>query len=142
MKQIVCVYACSYGGMYICVLHTQLCAIAFLSWGQCHTSFLRNCLCYVFKTWDFPKGSRTLWENPQQTLSWAHRVSHSLNWQPQSLHGTDLGALHICYSCIVWSSCGNPSCGILGCLWLFCKLLKSSSSYWVPLVILSTMEGA
>ena len=39
-----------------------------------------------------------------------------LKGQPGSLRGTDLGTLHICDSCVTWSSCGTSNSGNRGCL--------------------------
>ena len=56
-----------------------------------------------------PKRSRTLQENLQSQLTWVHRGSQRLNCQPESIHGIDLGPLHICNSCAAGSSCGTPT---------------------------------
>lgn len=55
-----------------------------------------------------------------------------LKWQLKSLHGSVLGPLHICYDCWlgIW---GDSWQWEWGCLWLFCLLLESLSSYWVAL---------
>ena len=52
------------------------------------------------------EGIRTSQEIPQNQLTLAHRGSQRLNHEPGSLHGTDLGPLHICNSCAAGSSCG------------------------------------
>lgn len=38
-------------------------------------------------------------------------VAQRLNQQPGGLHGTDLGLLHVCYSCVAGSSYGIPTVG-------------------------------
>ena len=38
--------------------------------------------------------------------------------QWKSTHRLDLGSLHICSRCAVWSSCGSPYNWNWGCLWL------------------------
>lgn len=41
----------------------------------------------------------------------AHGNSQNLRQLPGSLHGTDLGLLHIYDCCIAWPICGTPSNG-------------------------------
>lgn len=53
------------------------------------------------------RGSGTLQENTQKWLAW-FMGTQSLNQQPVSLQGTDLGPLHMCDSCVAWSICGTP----------------------------------
>lgn len=36
-------------------------------------------------------------------------VTHSLDQQPGSLYGTNLGPLHVSDSWVTWSACGTPS---------------------------------
>lgn len=50
-------------------------------------------------------------DNPQNQLTWAHRGSQGLNQQPGSLHGIDIGPLHMCLGCAAWSSSGTPNSG-------------------------------
>lgn len=38
--------------------------------------------------------------------------------ETESLHGTHLGHLHICYICMAGSSCRAPNSGRMGFLWL------------------------
>jgi len=64
-----------------------------------------------------PEGTRTLQENPQHQLTWAHRDSQRLNCQPRSLPETDLDPLPLYYSCVTWSSCGTPNSKNMVCLW-------------------------
>ena len=52
-----------------------------------------------------PEVSRTLQENLQNRLTWAHRGSKRLNCQPENMKGMNLGALYICNSCVAESSC-------------------------------------
>ena len=47
----------------------------------------------------------------QEQLTWAHRSSQIPDPQPGGLHGTDLGLLHMCDSCVVGSICGTPNNG-------------------------------
>jgi hypothetical protein len=61
-----------------------------------------------------------------------------LNWQPVSSPGTDIGSLHICNSCVAWSSCGTLKSGCRGYLWHFYCLLGCFYSYWVALSSLKT----
>lgn len=89
-----------------------------------------------------PEGSRTIQENPKNHLTWAHRNSQRLNWQPRSLHGTDLESLNICYSCITWSSFVSPFSWNRGCLCLFCWFLGHYSSYWFTLANLPATWSA
>ena len=49
-----------------------------------------------------------------------------------SLHRTDLGPLHRCYSCIAWSSCGTPNSESRDCLTLACLETFSSSGLPSP----------
>jgi hypothetical protein len=65
-----------------------------------------------------PEESRTPQENLQNQVTSGLR-----DWtanQPGSLHRTDLGPLHLCYSCVAWYSCGAPNSGSRGCHWLNC----------------------
>lgn len=52
------------------------------------------------------------------------RGSQRLNRQLECHHGTDLGSLHVCYSCETWSSYGTPHSGSRGSFWLCYLLLK------------------
>ena len=52
-------------------------------------------------------------ENRHQ-LSRAHGGSQRLKQQPHSLHGSVLGPLHVCYSCVAWCFCETPNSGIGG----------------------------
>lgn len=54
-------------------------------------------------------GSRSCQWNPWKQLTWAHRSSQILDQQLRSLHGTDLGPLHMCDSCIALFTCRIPS---------------------------------
>lgn len=65
------------------------------------------------------EGSRTPWEGSHNQLTWAQRGSQRLNGQKGSLHGTELGTLHICHSYAAWSTCGTPNSGNGCCLQLF-----------------------
>lgn len=47
-----------------------------------------------------PEGARTPQETTQSQLNWGHGASQRLDHMPGSLHGTDLGSIHICYSCV------------------------------------------
>lgn len=49
-------------------------------------------------------------KNPQKQLPWLMETQ-SLNQQPKSPHGTDLGLLHICDNYVVYSVCGNSGSG-------------------------------
>lgn len=53
-----------------------------------------------------PEGSRKPQENLQNQITYAHRGSQTLNYQPENIHGPDLGHTHICNSCVACSSCG------------------------------------
>lgn len=44
-----------------------------------------------------------------------------------SLHGTNLGPLHVCDSCIIWSLCKAPSCEIRTCPWPL-------AGFWEPVL--------
>lgn len=50
------------------------------------------------------EGSRTQREGSQNQLTYVHGGSQRLNRQPGSLHETDLGTVHLYYSCVAWSS--------------------------------------
>ena len=56
-----------------------------------------------------PERSRTMQENPQNQLTWAHRGSQRLNRESRSLYRSDLGPLYICYTFVAWSSCATPN---------------------------------
>lgn len=59
-----------------------------------------------------------------ESTNLAHRSSKRLNQhQPGSLHGTDLGPLLICYSCVAWSLRETPKWE-QGCLWFHYLLLR------------------
>ena len=58
-----------------------------------------------------PAGSRTPQENPQNQQTWTHGCSLRLNHQSGSLHWSNLGPLHICYSCVTWCFCGTRNRG-------------------------------
>jgi hypothetical protein len=45
-------------------------------------------------------GIKTTTKNVQNQLTWVHRGSQRGNYQPRSLHGTDLDPLHMYYSCV------------------------------------------
>lgn len=62
-------------------------------------------------------------ENPQNQLTWAHRHLQRVYGHPGSLHGSDLGLLHICYSCVTCCSCETFNSERKGYLWLWCYLL-------------------
>lgn len=57
---------------------------------------LRSCCVYYFKL---------------KAKQKQNTCSQSLNCHPGSLHGSNLGPLHICYSCIVCCSYGTPNSG-------------------------------
>lgn len=79
---------------------------------------------------------------PQNQLSRAHSGSKRLKQQSQNMHGSVLG-LHICYACLLaWYSCGTPNSGNRGCLWLFCLILATLSSYWVASFSIKLRGGA
>jgi hypothetical protein len=42
-----------------------------------------------------------------QSMGWRAKKQGSL--QSGSLHGSNLGHLHICYGCVAWCSCGTPN---------------------------------
>lgn len=65
-----------------------------------------------------PEDSRVPQENIQNRLSWPQRDPHRLNRQPGSMDRADIDPLHICTSCVAWSSCGTPDSRNRG--WLFC----------------------
>ena len=44
-------------------------------------------------------------------LTCAHSDSQGLTCQPESMHGIDLGSLHICYCCVALSSRGTLTVG-------------------------------
>lgn len=81
-----------------------------------------------------------LTQKSQNQPTWAHGSPRSLNQQPESLHGIDLGPLLICHSCVSWYTCGTPNTGCRGCLLLFCLLLAPYSSHCVALPSLNTRE--
>lgn len=56
-------------------------------------------------------------------ISKAHRSSHKMKQQSQTMHGPELGPLLIYYSCLGWGFYRtlNSECG--GCLWLFLPAL-------------------
>jgi hypothetical protein len=58
-----------------------------------------------------PERSRTPQENLQNQLTWAHGGSQRLSHQPKSMHGLDLGPLHI------WNRCAAVSDSV-ACLWI------------------------
>ena len=49
------------------------------------------------------------YNDPQNQLNRAHRISQKLKRQPWSLHRYKLGPLLIDYSCIAYCSCGTPN---------------------------------
>lgn len=51
-------------------------------------------------------------EKPTETTNLS---SQSLNQPPGSLHGTDVGPMRMCDSCVVWSICGTPNSENRGC---------------------------
>ena len=65
---------------------------------------------------------------PQNQLTWGHRSSQRINQQPESLHGTDLFPLFICYRYVTWSSCKTPNSESRACLWL-CFLLWGPNTF-------------
>ena len=71
-----------------------------------------------------PKRSRIAQENVQNKLAWSHRGSQRLNHQPESMHGMDLGPLHICNRCAAWLHVGPLTAGaraisdFVACLWI------------------------
>lgn len=58
-----------------------------------------------------PERSRTSQGDLQKQLTGAHWGSRSLNRQAGILHGTNLGPLHICDSCVSWSTVGILAMG-------------------------------
>jgi hypothetical protein len=60
----------------------------------------------------------------------AHKGSQRLNQQPGSLHGTGLGLLRVCYSCLAWTSCG-PLTVEAGVSLTLLQGFESLSSYWI-----------
>ena len=58
-----------------------------------------------------PEKSRTTQENLQNQLAWANGDLQRLNHQPGSMHGTDLGPLHIYNSCAAGFLYGVPKVG-------------------------------
>jgi len=72
-----------------------------------------------------PERSRTVLENLKNQVTWDHRVSLRLNHQPESMHGTDLGPLHILNRCAAWSSFWATNSRRQGCLWLCCLSLDT-----------------
>jgi hypothetical protein len=56
-----------------------------------------------------PEMSRTPRENLQNKLTWDDKSSYRLNCKPESMHGTDLGPLHIYSRCASRSSCGTSN---------------------------------
>lgn len=50
-----------------------------------------------------------------------------------SLHGTDLGPLRVCDSCVVWSDCESPSSEITTCPWHLAVFWKPvpHTLYWI-----------
>lgn len=82
-----------------------------------------------------PGASGTSQENPQKRLAWLTGIQ-SLSQQPVSLHGTNVGSLHISDSSVVWSDCGLPGSGSRCSGWL----LGTYSSHWIALPSLSTGE--
>lgn len=69
-------------------------------------------------------------------VTWAHRGSQNLNCQPNGIHETEQGPLHICKSCVGGFSCGTLKAGTgaisenTACLWIL-------SSNWTALPSLS-----
>lgn len=63
-------------------------------------------------------------------LTKAHRGSKKLKCQSQSLHGSELGPLNICYGCglMFW---GDSWQCYWACLWLFCLFLGPFSFFLV-----------
>lgn len=53
---------------------------------------------------------------PHSQLTWAQRGSPRQNKQPGRWHGTNLGFLHICHSCVACSFYETPNSGIGDCL--------------------------
>lgn len=44
-----------------------------------------------------------------------------MNQQPGNLHGTNLGPLHTCDRCVVWSTCRTLALGAQAALGGYCK---------------------
>lgn len=59
--------------------------------------------------WEVPEESKDLTGKPAETAKVAHRNLQNLSQQPEILQGSKLGPLHICGSCVVWSTCGTPN---------------------------------
>ena len=74
----------------------------------------------------FPTSGPETQKTPLNRYRWigACRNPQRLNHQLDSPHGTDVGPLHICNSCVVWSSCETPNSKSRGCLWLCCLPLR------------------
>lgn len=68
----------------------------------------------------------------QNELNKAHKHSQKQKQQSESLYGSELGSLHICYGCGAWCSCGATKRVTRGFSDSFCLLF---SSFLVPLAI-------
>lgn len=89
----------------------------------------------IWHNW-VPKWTRNFQFSQQKHSPQELTVSQRLNWQPRSLHGTDLGDFHICYSRVAWSFCWIPNSGSRSCPWLFCVIWELLSFYWFALTSL------
>lgn len=89
------------------------------------------------------RGVKDTIRKPTKSTTWNHRNSQRLNQKPGRLRGTDIGPLHIYYSCIVWPSCVNPTNGSKGSLCLFWWLLRflSSSCLYLDMPFLVNIHG-
>lgn len=67
--------------------------------------------------------------------------SQRLNWQPGSLHGTDLRPLHIWYNCVVSSSWETPNNVNSSCLWALLLAFGMLSLYCVALSSFNRRAG-
>jgi hypothetical protein len=79
--------------------------------------------------------SRTPQENLQNQLTWVHRGSQTLTCQPESMHGMDLGPLHIGNNCAAGTLLlyVTSNSRIRGCLGLHCLPLD----YFPPIHLVS-----
>jgi hypothetical protein len=91
--------------------------------------------------WNLSERSRTPQENLYYQLIRAHRGSGRLNCLLESMPGTYLSPLHICDSCVTWSSCGTTISGSKAGLWFCCLTLGLFPTIRLPLLG-STEEDA
>lgn len=83
----------------------------------------------------YPVANHEITYNPSNIMQTEHIVFIFRNTyicsQILSPHETDLDTLHMCYSCVAWSSYGTPNSRKKGCLSLLLLLTLRTLLIWV-----------